>query len=174
MWKLTVSCLSLLGYSVCNIIPRYEIQGTSVLLDCRIASTEGNSVEWRRPHEEGTLYAESEHSNTKLPQDLKSRIFVTGDHSNGHFDLRIVNAQLSDEGLYNCSVQNGNTIRSFNLTFPALLTSTDASYNRYMLIDSELQKLFVGQMNTVCIIELSDVVYPVNSKNIDFPPKPIS
>ncbi|VDI54680.1 semaphorin 6 [Mytilus galloprovincialis] len=171
MWRLTVSCLSLLGYSVCSIIPRHETQGTSVLLACSIASIEGKSVEWRGPYQENTLYAESNYSNTNLPDDLHDRIFVTGDHGNGHYNLRIVNAQISDEGLYRCSVQNGDIIRIFNLTFPALLTSTDASYNRYILIDSEMQKLFVGQMNRLNIIELSDVVYPVNPRIIDFQPE---
>ncbi|VDI24339.1 Hypothetical predicted protein [Mytilus galloprovincialis] len=171
MWKLTVSYLSLLGYSVCSIIPRYEIQGTSVVLDCSIASTEGTSVVWNGPQQDGALYAESGNINTELPEDLENRLFVTGDQSKGNFDLRVVNAQISDEGLYNCSVQNGDLIKSYNLIFPALVTSTDASYNRYMLIDSELQKLFVGQMNTLSIIELSDVVYPVNSSNIDFLPE---
>lgn len=112
--------MCILGYSVCSIIPRYETQGTSVLLDCSIASIEVKSVEWRGPYQENTLYAESNYSNTNLPDALHDRIFVTGDHSNGHYDLRIVNAQISDEGLYRCSVQNGDTIRIFNLTFPGI------------------------------------------------------
>lgn len=77
-------------------------------------------MEWRGPYQENTLYAESNHSNTNLPADLHDRIFVTGDHSNGHYNLRIVNAQISDKGLYRCSVQNGDIIRIYNLTFPGI------------------------------------------------------
>lgn len=91
-----------------------------MLLACSIASIEGKSVEWRGPYQENTLYAESNYSNTNLPDDLHDRIFVTGDHGNGHYNLRIVNAQISDEGLYRCSVQNGDIIRIFNLTFPGI------------------------------------------------------
>lgn len=106
---------------MCSIIPRYEIQGTSVLLDCSIALTEGTSVVWNGPQQDGALYAESGNINTELPADLENRLFVTGDQSKGNFDLRVVNAQIKDEGLYNCSVQNGNLIKSYNLIFPGIL-----------------------------------------------------
>ncbi|XP_052099537.1 semaphorin-2A-like isoform X2 [Mytilus californianus] len=163
MWKFTVSCLTLLGYPVCSIESRYAIHGTSVLLECSIAASDAETIEWRK---DSTLYAESKYINEHLPYDLRSRIFVTGSHSNGQFDLRIVNAQFSDEGEYNCSDH------SYHLTFPALLISTDATYNRYILIDPEVKKLFVGQMNKLTIIDLSNDAYPVKSTYVDFPAEP--
>lgn len=93
------------------------------MLECIIASQEGAINKWRGPFEGGTLYAESGYINKLLPDDLRNRLFITGNQSKGQSDLRIVNAQLGDEGLYNCS---GTT--TYYLTFPGIVSYLCQAY----------------------------------------------
>ncbi|CAC5404408.1 unnamed protein product [Mytilus coruscus] len=54
---------------------------------------------------------------------------------------------------------------------PTLLDSTEATYNRFLLVDSDLHKLFVGQMNNVSIIDLPEGGTTVQTDNIELLPE---
>ncbi|XP_052099524.1 semaphorin-2A-like isoform X2 [Mytilus californianus] len=155
------------GCCVWSDINIYEVQGSNVLLKCPLKATETYKVIWKGPYKNNTVYSQSCSINSNLPDALSSRIFITGNHSAGEYDLRIVKVEISDAGLYECSVNDLKT--TINLNFPALLNSTEATYNRFLLVDSDLHKLFVGQMNNVSIIDLSEGA--VKTDNIELLPE---
>ncbi|XP_063432671.1 uncharacterized protein LOC134714904 isoform X2 [Mytilus trossulus] len=146
-----------------------EFVGSTVTFKCPYVQENYNKIVWKGPY---GVYAHSNHRNTHLPSDLYNRLFIISNSSVGRFDLKIVNLQYSDEGQYNCSVTNNGTTKSktFHLSLPVLLQSSEPSYYRYLKLDPSAKKLIVGHMNYVSIVDILDSPrFPVKNNSIEFP-----
>ncbi|XP_052099535.1 semaphorin-2A-like isoform X2 [Mytilus californianus] len=165
MWNIIITSLTFFDIGVCHTV--FHVIGSTITLTCE----ENNAVSWRGPCDGNTIYSEAGQINENLPQNLINRIYIFGNI------FRIFNAQLSDAGLYECvdNIKGTITITSFNLSLPALLSSSDASYYRFMLVDADSQKLIVGHMNYIDILDISDKpVFPIVPKSHRFTSNPNS
>ncbi|XP_052099533.1 semaphorin-2A-like isoform X3 [Mytilus californianus] len=156
MWNTLIAILTIFDFGVCETV--YHVIGSAVTFSCH-----GNSgVVWKGPYDSSRIYSEANHINENLPINLSSRLFTIGNI------LKLVNLQLTDTGLYECFVDINTKIpvKTFNLSFPALLSSSTPSYYRYMLLDADSQNLFVGYMNHLDILDISDQpVFPIQPKS---------
>ncbi|CAC5398343.1 unnamed protein product [Mytilus coruscus] len=148
-------------FGVCETV--YRVIGSTVSFAC----DENSDVLWKGPNDGGATYVEGIHINENLPLDLSSRLFTIG------YILRLVNLQLTDTGLYECfdNIKKDTPVKTFNLSFPMLLSSSSPSYYRFMMLDAVSQKLFVGHMNHLDILDISDQpVFQIHSKSYNFTP----
>ncbi|VDI78534.1 Hypothetical predicted protein, partial [Mytilus galloprovincialis] len=159
MWNTIIAILSIFDVVVCETVN--QVIGSTVSFACN-----GNSyVVWKGPYDGGTIYAETNQINENMPVHLSSRLLIIGNI------LRLVNLQLTDTGVYECfdDIKKKIPVKTFNLKFKALLGSSTPSYYRYMMLDADSQKLFVGHMNHLDIFDISDhPVFPIHSKSYSF------
>ena len=103
--------------------------GSNVTLECQ--NLQNETITWRGPYKGNTIYAEANNTNTNLPEDLRSRVFITIDDDTQKSYLWIVDVHIRDQGTYTCSndTTGTNQIEEFNLVLPvtrinAILGST--------------------------------------------------
>lgn len=161
MWNTFIAVLTVFDFGVCETV--YHVIGSAVTFSCN----GDRDILWKGPYDGGTIYSEGNHINENLPINLSSRLFIIGNV------LKLVNLQLSDTGLYKCfgDITMKIPVKTFDLSFPALLNSSTPSYYRYMMLDTNSQKLVIGYMNRVDILDISDQpLLPIQSKSYHFTP----
>ncbi|VDI65573.1 semaphorin 6 [Mytilus galloprovincialis] len=161
MWNTLIAILTIFDFGFCETV--YHVIGSAVTFSCN----DDRDVVWKGPYDGGTIYSEGNHINENLATNLSSRLFIIGNV------LKLVNLQLTDTGLYECfgDIKMKNPVKNFDLSFPALLSSSTPSYYRYMMLDADSQKLVIGYMNHVDILDISDhPVIPIQSKSYYFKP----
>ena len=98
------------------------ILGSNVTLECQ--NLQNEAITWRGPYKGNMIYAETNNINTNLPEDLRSRVFITIDDDTKKSYLWIVDVHIRDQGTYACSndTTGTNQIEEFNLVLPGKLT----------------------------------------------------
>lgn len=91
--------------------------GSIVQLECPYTATDGKRLSWTYISSKGFLkYSENSLINPNIPTDLRKRLNITGNHTNGEYHLNITDVRESDEGKYECSVSGTSKINLEQLT----------------------------------------------------------
>lgn len=96
---------------ILDILPQFitgleATEGESLTLTCPRPSTSPSlPVVWQGP-ERFRQYTSGLEVSVGLPADQRSRLSLSGDHSNGYYNLQIASVQKSDSGTYRCLIGN--------------------------------------------------------------------
>ncbi|XP_063442035.1 hemicentin-1-like [Mytilus trossulus] len=137
----------------------YVDGGSTIALVCPFKADPANSIRWSGPPNLITLSIGFD-INPNLPDAQRSRLSVSGNGSNGDYNLKIGNIQLHDEGVYRCNgVSSGSSLyKDLNLFIKVVKLSTYPSTavegKDYSFICSYVNSFieFRTDESTICVI----------------------